>query len=344
MTSWRPRRAETKVEGRSVPALGATVDEWRAMLSRLSMEQLKRRSPVDPRFTQTYHPVRLGLEPEHVDTLIQGGSITLNRHMLEKPHDRTGQLVFLPAEHRDRMLSMVANNKRSMKMRMGQEAVQYNQLHSGALFGGGIIGSIYKNVFQRVWGGTYGKCPKPFKRFLKEHGEEVITSIVLVRTPINSAISRVLNLISLGTFQARKERLRYPDLFHLAVLVNSYRLEKNHTVQERAARVDELKGIPASDIMHVPVDHDVSINQLISDGWREQTLITGDKDSFWTYSARKSNCQNFAWVCLKGSGFDTPAAKVLILQNAQELLSQIPGTELLTDLAGVASDLTQGLV
>ena len=344
MTSWRPRRAETKVEGRSVPALGATVDEWRAMLSRLSMEQLKRRAPVDPRFESMYHPVRLGLQPEHVDSLIQGGSITLTRHMMEKPHDRTGQLVFLPAEHRDRMLSMVANNKRSMKLRLGQEAIHYNQLHSGALFGAGIIGDAYQKFIQRIFGGTYGKCPKPFARFLQKHGEEVITSIVLVRTPIHGAISRTLNLISLGKFQARRERLKYPDLFHLALLVNTYRLEKNHVVQEREAKVNELHGLPSADVLHVPVDHDVSINHFISAGWDEQTRMSGDKDSYWTYSASKSNCQTFAWVNLKASGFDTPESRGFILQDAKQLLAGIGGTEILTDLAGVASDLTQGLV
>ena len=207
----------------------------------------------------------------------------------------------------------------------------------GAEVGAGVIGDAWKKV-QVLWGGDYGKCPKKVAQWLKTHGEETIHSITLVRTPVSGAVEKVLSLISAGRFGRNKKALQYDELWHLGMIINGkYLLEKNHVVRA----VDAPKRLPSdAQELHVNVRHTVAINHLISDGWRAQTEVSGNKDAFWAYSARDSNCQSFIHYSLAGSGLDTPQSTSFVLQDARQLLSGIYGSEIPTDLAGIFTSVT----
>ena len=198
-----------------------------------------------------------------------------------------------------------------------------------------MIGHVWKRV-QRLWGGDYAQCPKPFKRWLAKHGNETITSITLVRKPVHSFIERAVNLWSRGRLAKRKQELNYDQLYHLAIVFNGrYLLEKNHVVRAIAAPTQL-----GSDYLHMPVPHTVTFNQLIVNGVQAQTAASGDKDSFWEYSARKSSCQSFVWYLLKGSDLANERSRDYVLQDSRTLLRGVRGTEVLTDTAGVLSSVT----
>ena len=202
--------------------------------------------------------------------------------------------------------------------------------------GGGIIGDAWKKV-QVLWNGDYGKCPKAFAEWLKKNGQEQIHSIVLVRTPIHSAIEKALNAISAGRFARNKKKLQYDQLFHLGMVLNGkWLLEKNHVVHA----VSAPKHFSANS-QQLPLDgKGVVINHLIADGWRAQTEVSGDKDAYWTYSASRSNCQSFVHYSLAGSGLDTAASRAFVLQDAKQLLAGVYGSELPTDVAAVFTSVT----
>ena len=140
----------------------------------------------------------------------------------------------------------------------------------------------------------------------------------------------------MGKFNKHKKQLSYDKLFHLALVINNkYLLEKNHVVRAVAAERNYN-----ADVLNVSIPHNVIISHFVSDGIKAQSDVTGTKDSFWEYSASKANCQSFCFYLLKGSVFDSAKTREFILQDAKQLLRGIPGTEILTDIAGIGSALT----
>ena len=63
---------------------------------------------------------------------------------------------------------------------------------------------IYNNFIEKPKGDE--NIPAAVRRFLNKHGTEEITSLRVARTPIASALSGLLNLVSFGGFERGKQK------------------------------------------------------------------------------------------------------------------------------------------
>lgn len=166
--------------------------------------------------------------------------------------------------------------------------------------------------------------PDAVKYMLEKHGEEPVSSIVVVRTPVNSIISTILNAVTLGAFKAALAKYNYDQLFHLAIVVNGkYVLEKNATVSfSDGSRNGERK--PAT----VPAG--VKVKDLFK---------RGGSAGFWMYDPRSNNCQDFIITVLSGVGALSPELRTFIKQDAVAIFASIPSyagklAKFVTDLGG----------
>ena len=75
---------------------------------------------------------------------------------------------------------------------------------------------IIKDVYQ-----GYNHYPYSFREMLKKHGNEMITSIVIVRSPLSNILHQILNSLTLGHLENRLNEYDYNSLFHLKVIINN---------------------------------------------------------------------------------------------------------------------------
>lgn len=188
--------------------------------------------------------------------------------------------------------------------------------------------------------------PSPSVRaFLEKYGEAKVLSVKVARKPISSAITKVLDLMSLGKFSKQQAKLGYDSLFHLYVYVNinlngramTIRLEKNAVVSMQL-----VTSLPSAsdraDVRDVGAPTNVSLSQFIANGEKSQGA------NFWLYDASNNNCQVFIASLLRGNRLLTESLKSYILQDAEALLTPMlkKVSKTVTDIAGTADRVLNG--
>jgi hypothetical protein len=147
-----------------------------------------------------------------------------------------------------------------------------------------------KKVQSRILGGLterlatylFGNATQRVKNFMKEHGEEQITSLTIARAPIQKAIATVMELASGGNFESSVKKQGYDKYFHLYLIINGkYKLEKNQNLN-----IEDYK--PKEDEERYDLNApNKTINEFIQKGVDQ----VGEKDFFGNYDALKRNCQ-----------------------------------------------------
>jgi hypothetical protein len=177
--------------------------------------------------------------------------------------------------------------------------------------------------------------PSPaFRRFLADHGNDVITDMSVCREPIRPALETIANVVTLGRWGSIKKQLNYDSIYHLRLAITipsgEWGLEKN----EVASATRKTGGVRMQVLLN---QAPLTVNALISGGERVWGL-----PQFWQYDPVYSNCQEWVWSMLLGSEILTPALERFILQDAASLVPEAirPILRAVTDL-GARAD--QGL-
>lgn len=185
-----------------------------------------------------------------------------------------------------------------------------------------------------------GKYPPAVANILKTIGDQTITSVKIVRTPVNSAITTLLNLVSLGTFDQAVSNANYDKMFHLALLINNeYTLDKQAVVKL---------------VKHNPITKDSQTFDVgpIIDNLTFNTLLQRTKEKmgdslFSNYNAHTNNCQDFVLGVLNGNDMNSADAQNFVKQDADAVFRGMPVfadklAGVLTDIGAVADKLISG--
>ena len=168
----------------------------------------------------------------------------------------------------------------------------------------------------------YREGPSPSVReFLKKYGDLKIRLIQVNRLPINSAISRLLNVLSLGQVNRRLKSLNYDKLFHLFTVIQLsdgqvIRIDKDEVVKivpwKWSIRMNKKE-----EIMPVSLrGQSLSLNQLFE---RAENEI--GKKALWVYHPVTANCQFFTLYLL--SPFLTPPIVKFVSQSVGSILNPV---------------------
>lgn len=161
-----------------------------------------------------------------------------------------------------------------------------------------------------------GKLQPNDRKLLEQVGNEEITSLEIVRTPLSSFTKGFLNLISLGQFDKISKKY-YDEIFHLSLWINGkYNLEKNEVVyfnksnpKKSNSQVKVINKIPSG----------ITLQMLI-----DNTIKRMGPENFSRYTADKLNCQNFLINVLDGSGIGDSSDKNFIFQDATQIFKELP--------------------
>jgi hypothetical protein len=151
---------------------------------------------------------------------------------------------------------------------------------------------------------------------LKKIGNEKISSVVIIRQPIQSAINTLLNTLSFGYYEKNKQRLNYDSYFHLKLLINGkYIFEKNERIN-----IDYYKKSNGEEHMNVNLNNNnITINELLTN---TQNIM--GNENFYKYDAFKNNCQIFVLSLLKGLGINNSQYNDFVKQDVSKLIKNFP--------------------
>ncbi len=182
--------------------------------------------------------------------------------------------------------------------------------------------------------------PPKVRKILSQIGNEPITSLQLVRTPLSSATSFLLNIASFFQLQNKLKQANIDKLFHLALIINGkYVLEKNDVIDLST----KIPDISKSETLVIPIPDgkNITINQLI-----ENTQKQMGRD-YGPYDAKTNNCGVFISNVLSSNGLQSPTSDSFINQKTEELFNKFPSltekiAKFATNTGAVANRLIQG--
>ena len=154
------------------------------------------------------------------------------------------------------------------------------------------------------------------RNILRQYGNQTINGIYVIREPINNLLDKVMNLISLGTFNRMKAENNYSDYYHLYIIVSLYggkliRIEKNQTIELRI-----VNSVPSVEQLEITPSKNITLNQFL-DNARKQM---GD-ERYFVYDPKYYNCQVYIANLLSANGDLTPTINSFIMQNVDSLPS-----------------------
>jgi len=198
-----------------------------------------------------------------------------------------------------------------------------------------------KDFGKKLMYGRKDYSPK-VKKILKDFGNETITKIHIMRTPISSVLRKLMNIVSMGEFEKRLKNTPYDDLFHLSLLLFTEKgtilVEKNEVINmEKMGKIPKLKKGSQISTMRT-YKGGITINELLSKAKDRM----GNK--YFPYSAKDNNCQDFIMNILQASNLGSKSNYDFIKQTTKQLFTSHlrKASNTITDLAGRIDVLAQG--
>jgi len=193
-----------------------------------------------------------------------------------------------------------------------------------------------------------GVLPKSVQEMMgtmEKSGEDKITTMQIIRKPVEEYVKVLLQGISKGTYKEAVAESPYDKMFHLSVRLNGkYRLEKNEVISLSVA-ADKLED--GAEFVRVALprndngDSPITIRSLL-----EKTKEYMGPLAFTDYNARSNNCQDFVMAILKANGLCTELLENFTHQDAETIFEGMPEVvtaiaETMTDAAAVADKLVE---
>jgi hypothetical protein len=178
--------------------------------------------------------------------------------------------------------------------------------------------------------------PIRVKKILESHGEDIIDSIEIGRTPVPRFLKFLLNVISFGEFGKRFRQSEYNNLYHLFMIIITIegvhiQLEKNQTISSKL----NFKIPDNAELMEVDtIPENITINKFLFNG-----LLREGREKFFTYSSASNNCQDFILNLLLANHIEGDILS-FVKQDITHLFEGLTRvrkvTNTVTDVAGIA--------
>jgi hypothetical protein len=198
-----------------------------------------------------------------------------------------------------------------------------------------------------LFGGVRKDLSRLDKAFYNKVKNVPIVSMMVVRKPIASTFGKLLNLVSLGKWNAAMANQPYDRLFHLYLLITymdsgtiKFALtERNETIRFRSASSADFTDKP-DEVKQVPY----TTNSLTLGALFDNTVKNDDK--IWVYSFNEANCQDYIKKLLERNNLLTTELDTFIKQDTKQLIESTlhpivqSGLNAITDIAAIGRKFT----
>ena len=155
--------------------------------------------------------------------------------------------------------------------------------------------------------------PPKVRSILSTYGNEIISSAMIRRAPVQKAVVSALNAVSMGSFNKNLGKQPYDDLFHLQFYFitqsgKKFVLEKNEVIN-----MDINPSTPPNtEVIEVPMTN-ITIQQLVDN----TKAFMGNL--MFGYSAKDNNCQDFVMGILNGNKIGNATDRSFVKQETDQL-------------------------
>lgn len=188
------------------------------------------------------------------------------------------------------------------------------------------------------------RLPKSFRDTLNKYKEEPITSIKVVREPLERAVNAFANILTAGRFNDVAKRQGEAGFFHLYAILElrngtKLRYEKN----ERPV-LQAYSGSPGAKAESVTISgRGIPLGEFI-----QKTIKRMGEDNFIAYDPLTKNCQDHLMNTFAANGLLTSELREFIKQDLTELIEETPSfsktlATSATSLAGKAREIFEEL-
>jgi hypothetical protein len=202
------------------------------------------------------------------------------------------------------------------------------------------LGDIIKRI-KDIWTGVRKVAPPALRKFTEQNGDAKISTIVVCRKPIISAIEKLASWVSGGRWDANKKSLQYDKMMHLWLVIGldngrKIKIEKNQVV-EFSTNADT-----GNDFRDAPAPRSITWRAMLT----AAESAAGGAEKLWVYDSITQNCQYFARAILKACGSWNAELEKFVMQDAAKVIEGMPWFQkvgrAITDAANVADVVMNG--
>jgi hypothetical protein len=200
-----------------------------------------------------------------------------------------------------------------------------------------------KNRVKDVLGGYRLKFGPTIKKLLEKHGDEKISSIKVLREPINSMINTILNWVTNGKFDENIKKNGYDSAMHLYMYVQlgngtTIRMDKDEVIHAKIVNFDNQ----GKNVESVNVG---SSGNTLNEFLKKGIDSVGESDYF-IYRSSSTNCQHWIRSNLKANGLWSESVNKFVMQQADAIYKDLGLLEKInqkiTDIAHIADVAIEG--
>jgi hypothetical protein len=185
------------------------------------------------------------------------------------------------------------------------------------------------------------------RAMVEKYGNGLISSIIVRRVPIQTALHTAFELVTLGRWSKARAEENQDKLFHLGIVLQLrlpdvapkwILVEKNEVVNvgEPKGRNDDTED------QRCQVPKDTTLHEFL-----EKAIQSVGDERFFKYDPFKNNCQDFVALCLRANGVYSPDVEAFVKQPIDSLLSRLPSwtgavAKGITDLGGIVNVVAEG--
>jgi len=154
------------------------------------------------------------------------------------------------------------------------------------------------------------------QKIVEQYGNDPITSMVIMRTPLGKTLMATANALTWGQLYANMKSNNIDDYFHLQLFVKVkgewISIEKESTIKVSKKDLETTKKAKKGEILPVGFPPSLTINTLLG---KTQSAMGDEK--FFGYSAKDNNCANFVDAMLSANGLANARTKKFVSQNVE---------------------------
>ncbi len=168
--------------------------------------------------------------------------------------------------------------------------------------------------------------PKVVKDMLNKFGDKRISRVQVARVPLKSVLQKVLNVVTMGSYQQALKDKNYDTFFHLYLVIfledgTKILLEKNQRVGVKTAGSDVEKTLATegTEVMTAPPPNNVTLREFVE---RVDEQYKNNQKRLWQYDAITANCQFFVMDVLRSNKISTTAIRNFVMQDVSTIVQK----------------------
>ena len=154
------------------------------------------------------------------------------------------------------------------------------------------------------------------QQIVEQYGNDPITSMVIMRTPLGKTLTAIANALTWGQLYANMRSNNIDDYFHLQLFVKVkgewISIEKESTVKVSKKDLEATKRAKKGEILPVGFPPSLTINTLLG-----KTQSAMGEQKFFGYSAKDNNCAVFVNAMLSANGLANARTSKFVTQNVE---------------------------